>query len=213
MLRHAAHAVPWPRVCLAAALIVVLMELVRWSPWVLWPLEGIAVGLLVGAAAWCFDEPAAAVVDTLPRGPGWRAAARTPAVVALLGAWTATVFHAGNGPLFGHRNAVLLQGIAAVAAGAALATRARGRGAATPGLRIAVVVVPVTTAVALIRPLARAVPVFPFSTSSLSAWEASTSGWFLVLASAVAVVAGALDESHRLVHLGHRPRRRGDRAR
>jgi hypothetical protein len=199
MVRHAARAVPWTRICLAAALAVVLMELVRWNPWVLWPLEGTAVGLLCGATAWCFDEPAAALVDTAPRGPAWRAAARTPAIALLLGVWTATVFHAGDHALFGHRDAVLVQGLAAQAAGAALATWSRSRGAAAPGTRIAMVVVPVTTAVALTRPLARAVPVFPYLTSSGSAWDASTTGWVLVAVLAGAVVTAALSENARLM--------------
>ena len=32
----------------------------------MWPLQGIAVGLLAGVAGFAYDEPAAAVVDTLP---------------------------------------------------------------------------------------------------------------------------------------------------
>ena len=63
MLIYATRGVPWPRVTTAAALVVVLIELVRWNPWTLWPLEGTAVGLLSGATAWCFDETAAAVVE------------------------------------------------------------------------------------------------------------------------------------------------------
>ena len=82
MVRYAARAVPWVRISLAAALVALLMELVRWNPWVLWPLEGTAVGLLAGATAWCFDESAAVVVDVAPRGLAWRTAARTPAVLA-----------------------------------------------------------------------------------------------------------------------------------
>src|ERR1700712_2266593 len=97
------------------------MELVRWNAWVLWPLEGTAVGLLAGATAWCFDEVAAAVADAAPRGPAWRAPARAPAVALLLAAWTAPVLHAGDRALFGHRDAVLVQGLAAMAGGAALA--------------------------------------------------------------------------------------------
>ena len=110
MLHHAARAVPWGRVALAAALVVVLMELVRWNPWVLWPLEGTAVGLLAGAAAWCFDETAAAVVDTSPRGLSWRAAARSPAVLLLILAWAFAVARVGNDAAFGHLGAVLVQG-------------------------------------------------------------------------------------------------------
>src|SRR5215218_9141615 len=119
MLRYAARAVPWLRVSLAAGLVVLLMELVRWDPWVLWPLEGTAVGLLAGAAAWCFDETAAAVADTSPRGLAWRAAARSPAVLLLILAWAFAAARLGNDATFGHLDAVRVQGLAAIAIGAA----------------------------------------------------------------------------------------------
>ena len=180
MIRHAGHAVPWVRMGLAGGLVAILMELVRWNPWVLWPLEGTAVGLLAGASAWCFDEPAAAVVDTLPRGAGWRAAARTPALVLLLATWTVVALHAGDDVLFGHVRAVLVQGLTALFGGAALAVWARGRGESTPGMRIAAVVVPVSTVWALVRPLHQQLPVFPYGTSSATDWQASTTGWALV---------------------------------
>src|SRR4051812_49023426 len=68
MTSYVARAVPWTRVALAAGLVVVLMELVRWNPWVLWPLEGTAVGLLAGATAPCFAETSAARLASAPRG-------------------------------------------------------------------------------------------------------------------------------------------------
>lgn len=197
MIGYGIRAVPWQRISLAGTLVVVLMELVRWNPWTLWPLEGTAVGLLAGAAAWCFDEPAAVVVDTLPRGPAWRAAARAPAIVALGVLWTATAVHAGHGVFFGHRDAVLLQGLAAIAAGAALALWSRGRGEATPGLRIATIVVPVATAWALARPLQRLVPVFPYGTSAPSEWTASAAGWSLLAVLAMLAVICSLAEVGR----------------
>lgn len=67
MLRYAASAIAWWTLAVAACLVVVLMELVRWDPGTLWPRQGTAVGLLAGSSALCFDERAAAVVDTLPR--------------------------------------------------------------------------------------------------------------------------------------------------
>jgi hypothetical protein len=176
------------------------MELVRWNPWVLWPLEGMAVGLLAGAAAWCFDEPAAAVVDTLPRGLAWRTTACTPGLVVLLATWVVVALHAGPDALFGHGDAVVVQGVAATAAGGAAATWSRARGEATPGLRIAAVVVPVSTAWALLRPLRRELPVFPYGTSPSSDWQASTTGWVLLaVASVVAVflVLAELGRRHR----------------
>jgi tRNA(Ile2) C34 agmatinyltransferase TiaS len=195
VIRYAVRAIPWGRTALAGALVVTLMELVRWNPWVLWPLEGTAVGLLAGAAAWCFDEPCAAVVDTLPRGAAWRTAARTPALVVLLATWTVLALHAGHDALFGHVRAVLVQGLAAMAGGAALAVSSRGRGEAMPGLRIATVAVPVATAWALVRPLQRALPVFPYGTSPTSAWHASTVGWLVVATVAALGAAHSLAET------------------
>jgi hypothetical protein len=194
MIRHAGRAVPWIRVWLACALVALLMELLRWNPWVLWPLQGTAVGLLAGATAWCFDEPAAAVVDTLPRGAAWRAAARTPALALLLATWTVVSLHAGDEALFGHVGDLLVQGLAAMSAGAAMAVWSRGRGESTPGLRIAAVAVPVATVWALARPLHRQLPVFPYGTSSEAAWQVSTTGWGLLGAVAVLVVVLSLTD-------------------
>ncbi|MGG5258835.1 hypothetical protein [Phycicoccus avicenniae] len=189
---YAARALPWSRLALAVVLVAVLMELVRWDPWVLWPLEGAAVGLLAGASAWCFDEPAAAVVDASPRGLGWRTLARSPGPLLLLGVWSAVVLHAGDEALFGHRDAVWLQGVAAVLAGAALAGWRRSRGEAMPGLVAAGVLVPVTTAWAVLRPAKDLLVVFPYGTTSLRGWEVSVVGWSVLAAGAVGVLALAL---------------------
>ena len=147
MVTYAARAIPWLRVLLAAGLVVVLMELVRWNPWVLWPLEGTAVGLLAGATAWCFDESAAVVVNTSPRGLAWRTAARSPGVVLLALAWGLGVLRLGNGAVIGHVAAILVQGLVAIAAGAAFACLRRAEGEAVPGLLFATVVVPAVTGV------------------------------------------------------------------
>lgn len=187
MLGYAARAVPWTRVALAAAVVLVLVELVRWNPWVFWPLEGAAVGVLAGAAAWCCDEQAAAVVDVAPRGLAWRTAARMPAVVSLAAVWGAVVLHARSA-LFGHERAVLIQGLVAIVAGTAWATWRRSGGEAMPGLLAATTAVPVATGWALVRPLQRELPVFPFAFGGKSGdWQASTIGW--TVAGALALVA------------------------
>src|SRR3954447_22397801 len=113
MTSYVVRAVPWTRVALAAGLVVVLMELVRWNPWVLWPLEGTAVGLLAGATAWCFDETSAAVVDSAPRGLAWRTTARAPGPLLLLATWTAVLLHAGAPTTFDHGGQIWFQGLAA----------------------------------------------------------------------------------------------------
>ncbi len=192
MFRYAASAVPWVRVGLAASLIVLLMELVRWNPWVLWPLEGTAVGLLAGAAAWCFDESAAVVVDVAPRSLAWRTTARTPAVLLLAAIWSGVVAHAGDAALFMRSSEVLVEGLVALAVGAAYATWRRAWGEPTPGLLLAASVVPVTSAWALVRPLEATLPVFPYGTSSATDWATSTAGWLALGTLAVVLLTAAL---------------------
>ena len=195
MTRYAARAVPWARVTLAAVLVTVLMELVRWNPWVLWPLEGAAVGLLAGATAWCFDEAAAAVVDVAPRGLAWRTTARSPGPLLLTVTWTAVVLHAGDTATFGHGAEVWGQGVAAGLAAAAHASWRRSCDEPSPGLRFATAVVPATTAWALLRPLDGQLAVFPFATTTPVGWERSTTGWVALAVVAVVVLGLVLVDS------------------
>jgi hypothetical protein len=192
---YVARAVPWTRVALAAGLVVVLMELVRWDPWVLWPLEGTAVGLLAGATAWCFDETSAAVVDSAPRGLAWRTMARSPGPLLLLVTWTAVVLHSGAGTMFEHRDEIWLQGIAACLAGAAYTSWRRSCGEASPGLRFATAVVPATTAWSLLRPLDQYLPVFPYATTTPSGWDHSTAGWVALIVAAVVTLGVVLADA------------------
>jgi hypothetical protein len=195
MLRYAASAVPWVRVALAAVLVALLMELVRWKPWVLWPLEGTAVGLLAGASAWCFDESAAVVVDVAPRSLAWRSSARTPAVLGLTLVWCAVVWHAGNRALFGQSLNILVQGLVAIAIGAGYASWRRAWGEPTPGLVLATAVIPLTSAWALVRPLETRLPVFPYGSSSASDWTTSTVGWLTLGTLALIVLVAALSDA------------------
>ena len=185
---YVARAVPWTRVALAAGLVVVLMELVRWNPWVLWPLEGTAVGLLAGATAWCFDEPCAAVVDAAPRGLAWRAMARSPGPLLLLLTWTALLTHTSGASTFEHGEEIWVQGVAASLAGAAYACWRRSGGEASPGLRFATAVVPATTAWALLRPLDTHLAVFPYGTTTPTGWDRSATGWIGLTITALLVL-------------------------
>jgi hypothetical protein len=195
MVSYAARAVPWFRVAVAALLIVLLMELVRWNPWVLWPLEGTAVGLLAGAAAWCFDESAAVVVDVAPRSLAWRTVARMPAELGLALVWSGVVWHAGDQALFGQSSNFLVAGLVAVAVGAGYAGWRRAWGDPTPGLALATAVVPLTTAWALVRPFDSTLPVFPYGDSSAGDWAASTLGWVVLGSLAVVALVAALFEA------------------
>ena len=195
MVRYAARAVPWGRVALAAVLVVLLMELVRWNPWVLWPLEGTAVGLLAGASAWCFDEAAAVVVDVVPRSLAWRTAARAPAVLGLTLVWGLVVWHAGDDALFGRSGSVLVEGLVALALGAGYAGWRRAWGEPMPGLLLATAIVPLTSAWALVRPVEGTLPVFPYGSNSAGDWAASTAGWVAVGTVSLVVLVAALADA------------------
>jgi hypothetical protein len=195
MAGYVARAVPWTRVALAAGLVAVLMELVRWDPWTLWPLEGTAVGLLAGATAWCFDETAAAVVDAVPRGLAWRTTARSPGPLLLLVTWTAVVLHAGGESMFGHGDEIWLQGGAASLAGAAYTSWRRSCGEASPGLRFATAVVPATTAWALLRPFDAHLAVFPYATTAPGGWDHSAMAWVALTVAAVVVLGVVLADA------------------
>ena len=195
MIRHAARAVPWGRVGVAAALVIVMMELVHRWPWATWPLQGVAVGLLAGAVAICFDEPAAAVVDAAPRGLAWRTAARAAGVLGLLVAWLLAVERAGDS-LFGHQGEVALQGVAGVISASAWVTWRRTAGEACPGIRLALGVVPLVTAWSLVRPFSEAVPVFPYAVGGgdLGDWDTSRVAWQVFAVAAAVLLAAALAE-------------------
>jgi hypothetical protein len=195
MTGYMARAVPWTRVALAAGLVVVLMELVRWNPWMLWPLEGTAVGVIAGATAWCFDEAAAAVVDSSPRGLAWRTMARSPGPLLLVVTWTAVVLHAGGKTTFGHGDEIWIQGVAASLAGAAYSIWRRSCGESSPGLMFATAVVPATTAWALLRPFDRRLAVFPYATTSPSGWDHSATGWVALTFAAVVVLCVVLADA------------------
>jgi hypothetical protein len=193
MIRYAARAVPWERVVLAAGLVVVLMELVRRWPWTMWPLEGVAVGLLAAATGWCIDERAAAVVDAAPRGLVWRTAARATGVVVLLAAWGIGVYVARDS-LFDHAGYVAAQGVAALLAASAWCCWRRSSGEPGPGSTLALAVLPACTGWALVRPLSGSVPVFPYADGSgdYGDWNASLAGWSVLATAAVVLLAAAL---------------------
>lgn len=194
MTQYAAHAVPWLRLGVAAALVIALMELVGRWPWQTWPLQGTAVALLAGAAAWCFDEPAAAVVDPSPRSLAWRTCARSSGVLVLAIAWAVSMGRAWDG-LFDHPWAVTLQGAVAIIAGAAWATWRRAVGVASPGMPLAIVVVPLLTGWALTRPFDEQLPVFPYAPEGSGNWSASLVGWACLGVAAIVLLLAALADA------------------
>jgi len=188
MLRYARTAVPWTRVVVVAVLVLVLLDVVRRWPFTMWPLEGCAVGLLAAGAAWCYDEPAAAVADSTPRGLAWRTCARGLGVLALVAVWLGGVATA-RASLFGHAHDVALQGVAAIIVASAVAVAARSRGSATPGRSVATVAVPLAVFVALARPMSDTVAVFPYVTDD---WGRSRLLWVVLGGAASAVLVAVL---------------------
>ena len=194
MTQHAIRGTPWLLLGVAAALVTVLLRVVEHWPYTMWPLQGVAVGLLAGAAAWAYDEPAAAVVDTLPRGLAWRTAARAIGVVVLLGWWTASVVWTRTA-YFDHAADVWWQGVVAVLAVSAGATWLRRGGSAAPGRPVGTVAVGAAAYLALIRPGEAAVPVFPYTDAG--PWPDSRAWWSVLAAAALAGLWIALTEVHR----------------
>ena len=196
MLSYAGRALPWARLGVVAVLVVVLMDVVRRWPWTMWPLEGMAVGLLATGAAWCFDEAAAAVVDTAPRRLAWRTAGRASGVSLLLVAWVIAVIWSRDS-LFGHSWAVAGQGIAAVIAASAYATWRRAGGDPVPGRAIALVAVPTAAFWALLKPWDERLAVFPYADagSGLGSWAGSAALWSIVAGAGLIVLVAALIDS------------------
>jgi 4-amino-4-deoxy-L-arabinose transferase-like glycosyltransferase len=195
MIRYAARAVPWGLLGSGAALVIGLLLLVERWPYTLWPLQGAAVGLLAATVVWCYPEPAAAVVDTLPRGLRWRTTARSAAAIAVLALWLAAVHETRPG-YFGHAVDVAWQGIALAFAAGGFLTWQRSRGSDGPARAVSAGIVGVTLFVALARPYSDVVPVFPYLADD--DWVTSRVLW-ASLPVAVLVVSSV------------RPRRRGRR--
>jgi hypothetical protein len=182
MIRHAARGVPWLLFGAAAALLGALLLVVAWKPYVMWPLQGVAVGLVAGIAAFAYDEPAAAVVDTLPRGLGWRTTARSLGVVGLLCWWLAVVIVTRDA-YFGHPADVAWQGVAATVAVVAVTALLRRRGFASPATLVASAVVGGAAYLALARPFDDHLTAFPYTAAA--SWDTSRTLW-----TTVALIAG-----------------------
>jgi hypothetical protein len=178
VVRHAARAVPWPLLAAAGVLLYGLLRAVQQWPFQVWPLQGLAVGLLAGIAAFAYDEPAAAVVDTLPRGLAWRTAARSLGVALLLGWWLVAVTLTRDA-FFGHALAIAWQGLVATVVVVATTAHLRRRGTASPASVVGTVAVAATMFWGLARPFEKRLPIFPFTSDGH--WSDSRTLWTAVL--------------------------------
>jgi hypothetical protein len=184
MVTYASKAVPWALLTVVGVLLVGLMRVVAQWPHEMWPLEGCAVGLLAGMSAWCFDEPAAALVDTAPRHLSWRTFARLSGPALLLTSWLVTVWSARSA-LGGHADDVAWQGIAGTVGAVAYVTWRRSRGVSSPGRTAAELIIPTVVFFALVKPYPDRIPLFP--NLSGAAWGRADLWW-----TAEAIAAGVL---------------------
>ncbi len=191
MLAHARRAVPWTLVLVSSAMIAVMVGLVGRWPGPMWPLEGAAVGVLAGTAAWCLDEPSPEIADAVPRHLRWRLAAQSLGIAVVGASWMCAVLLLA-GDLFGRKLDVLVQGASATAVVVGIAAWQRSRGAGQPGRVMAPYVVLLTVAVAIARPLPDQVPLFP---SPLNGpWDQSRLLWSALAAlGGVALLHAILD--------------------
>jgi len=186
---YAARAVPWLLTGAGCTMIVGLMVLVGRWPGVMWPLEGTALGLLAGVVAWANDERCAAIVDTLPRSLRWRTLARSVALGLVLAVWIACLLAQWH-RLPPHLPLFALQGAAAAAAALAVTVWRRAAGSPEPGRAFASVIIPASAALALIRPAARRLPLFPIWLGE--DWARGTVIWTAVLGASFVILTLAL---------------------
>ncbi|TDO50586.1 hypothetical protein EV643_10479 [Kribbella sp. VKM Ac-2527] len=194
MIRYAARAVPWGLLGAGAGLVIGLLLLVERWPYTLWPLQGAAVGLLAGTAVWCFNEPAASLVDTMPRSLRWRTTARSTGTLALVAIWLIALQQTRSG-YFGHAEDVAWQGIALAAAASAYMTWQRCRGSTGPARALSAGIVGITLFVALARPFDEVLPIFPYTAGD--DWATSRLIWAAV-PTAVLLLTARLPVFHRL---------------
>ena len=191
MLRYALRVLPRPEMYAGCVAVAALLALVDFRPWLLWQLAGVAVATAGAVTAYLFDEPAAAIVDTLPRPRWWRTTARLlPAAVLAVG-WLVGASMVDADEVA--RNDVLRwQGFGAILAAAAAATVLRRRGQPTPGHIVASAMLLVLTYFALMNPIDDELPLFPFGAAG--EWNASRWLWTGIAAFAAVALAATCIE-------------------
>ncbi len=165
-----------------------------------WPtstlqLAGVSVGVAGATVSRLFDEPAADVVDTLSRPMWWRTVARLLSAALLALAWVLAVSLVDTGGV-GRRDVIAVQGVAVIVVVAGVTTALRRRGHAAPGLAVGSAVLLVLTALVLINPLDRWLPVFPYGAAG--DWDGSRWLWSTSAAAAAVALVVSCVEGRRL---------------
>lgn len=189
VLRHLAVATPWALLVGAATLVAGCVTLVARWPDALWPLHGMALGVVVGTAAVAVDERAALLVDVCPRPLWWRTAVRAWGPVSLALVWV-TLHAALRADLPARLDVLVLQGLVASALGFGMATAGRAAGRAEPGIVVAVTAVPLVAGAALARPFEADLPLFPVWPHE--DWERAALLWAALGVTALSVLTLAL---------------------
>jgi ABC-type sugar transport system permease subunit len=194
MTRYARLGTPWPRMLGLCAAAAGLMGAVAARPGSLWPLQGLTVGLIAAGTAWCVDEQAAAVVDSLPRTLRWRTIARTLVACPLAITWVlCTLLWRRNLPP--HPAVLVLQGIAAMATAVAYGAWRRAHGTAAPGGGFAAAAVTACVALTLV-PLNR-VESAVFPAWSVGSWRTCGAIWAAMLSSSALVLCVTLRDNRQ----------------
>jgi hypothetical protein len=187
VLRYALRTLPVPELYVGGLGLLGLLWLVDRWPQQLWQLAGVAVALAGAVAAYLFDEPAALIVDTLPRARWWRTTARLLPVALLVLLWLAAASLV-NPENIGRADVLRLQGVGTILLAVAATTWLRRRRRPSPGAIVASTVLLVLTFAALMNPMDDQLPLFPYGPQG--AWAASRLLWIgLATVAAVAVAA------------------------
>lgn len=145
----------------------------------------VALVALAAAAAFVFDDPAAAAVRAVPTSNLRRTAARTVAAVVPLIVWLAGVgAMALRSPDRTPVADLVVEGVGVIAVAVALATVGCRLGLAEPGELVASCLGAVLLGVALFDPSPWGVPIF----SRGSGWTPSTTLWSVIAVASVLVV-------------------------
>lgn len=160
------------------------------------PLAHVRLALvpLAAAAAFVWDEPAAAAVDAVPRARPGRSATRALVLLVPLTVWITALLALDLRTQTTPVVVLLVEGVGVMAAAAAGAAVLRRLGHDDPGEVVATVVAAAVLAGLVFTPSVRAVPVFPASEEP----GASSLAWVTLAFVAVIVAVAASREQYRL---------------